>query len=61
MQTVGNRKNFFFFFSYFISENPNFSYMHFFRKCSMIHWNIPLKACQRSKIDLILAYDDTKA
>ena len=34
-----------FFFNYFIPENPNFSYMHFFRKCSMIRWNIPLKAC----------------
>ena len=30
------------FFGYFISEIPNFSYMGFFRKCSMFRWSIPL-------------------
>ena len=30
------------FFSYFISVIPNFSYMDFFRKCSMFCWSIPL-------------------
>ena len=29
-------------FSYFISEIPNFSYMGFFRKCSMFRQIIPL-------------------
>ena len=33
MQTIGNRKKIF--FSYFISEVPNFSYMVFFRECSI--------------------------
>ena len=30
------------FFSYFISMIPNFSYMDFFRKCSMFCQSIPL-------------------
>ena len=32
-----------FFFHYFISEIPNFSYMRFFRKCSILRWSIPLR------------------
>ena len=39
MQTVRNRKKT---FSYFISEIPSFSYMHFFRKCSMFRRSILL-------------------
>ena len=39
MQTVRNRKKT---FSYFISEIPSFSYMHFFRKCSMLRRSILL-------------------
>ena len=31
------------FFSYFVSEIPNLSYMCFFRKCSMFRRSIPLK------------------
>ena len=42
IQTVGNRKKNYFFFSYFISEIPNFSYVRFFRKCSMFRRSIPL-------------------
>ena len=30
------------FFNYFISEIPNFSYMSFFRKCSVFRWSIHL-------------------
>ena len=40
LQTVGNRKKNI--FSYFTSEIPNFSYMDFFRKCSMFRQSIPL-------------------
>ena len=43
MQTFGNRKKYIF-FSCFISEIPNFSYMRFFRKCSMFRRSIPLTA-----------------
>ena len=32
-----------FFFSYFISEIPHFSYMRFYRKWAMFRWSIPLK------------------
>ena len=44
IKTVGNRKKIF--FSQFISENPNFSYLCFFRKSSMFCRNIPLKFFQ---------------
>ena len=40
IQAVGKREKIF--FSYSISEIPNFSYMHFFRKCSMFCRSIPL-------------------
>ena len=39
MQIVGNSKTIF--FSYFILEIPNFSYMRIFRKCSMFCRIIP--------------------
>ena len=37
------RKNIYIFFIYFIAEISNFSYMGFFRKCSMFCWSIPLR------------------
>ena len=40
MQTVANRKKF---FSFYISEIPNFSCVFFFRKCSMFRRSIPLR------------------
>ena len=36
------------FFSYFISVIPHFSYMDFFRKCSMFRRNIPTEAATGS-------------
>ena len=33
------------FFSYFISEIPNFSYMAFIKKCPMFRQSTPLKPC----------------
>ena len=41
IQNVENRKKNFF-SGYFISEIPYFSYIRFFRKCSMFRWSIPL-------------------
>ena len=37
------------FFSYFISGIPKFSYMGFFRKCSMFHRSIPFKKRKNNK------------
>ena len=45
--TAGVKKNVF--FSYFILVVPNFSYMDFFRKCSMFHQSIPLNWKQLSR------------
>ena len=37
------RQGFIFFLCFCISEIPNFSYMGFFRKCSMFRWSTPLR------------------
>ena len=41
IQTVGQREKLF--FSFFILEIPNFSYMDFFSKCLMLRRKTPLK------------------
>ena len=46
------------FFSYFISEIPNFSYMRFFRKCSMFRRRIPFRhilVCMKVSISSMYA------
>ena len=52
---VGKRKKNVF-FSYFISGIPNFSYMGFFRKCSIFRWSIPLRVLLYNKMNFYVTF-----